>query len=36
MKAIVYEGANHIAVKDVPMPKIPEGWALVRVSHAGI
>lgn len=36
MKAIVYEGANQIAVKDVPMPQVPEGWALVKVSHAGI
>ncbi len=36
MKAIVYEGANTIAVKDVPMPEVPEGWALVKVSHAGI
>lgn len=36
MKAIVYEGANTIAVKDVPMPQVPEGWALVKVSHAGI
>lgn len=36
MKAIVYEGPNTIAVKDVPMPKVPEGWALVKVSHAGI
>lgn len=36
MKAIVYEGANKLAVKDVPMPAVPEGWALVKVSHAGI
>lgn len=36
MKAIVYEGANRIAVKDVPMPQVSEGWALVKVSHAGI
>ncbi|MCI8660771.1 MAG: alcohol dehydrogenase catalytic domain-containing protein [Lachnospiraceae bacterium] len=36
MKAIVYKGAGQIAVKDVPMPKVPEGWALVKVSHAGI
>lgn len=36
MKAIVYEGANQIAVKEVLMPKAPEGWALVKVSHAGI
>ncbi len=36
MKAIVYEGANTIAVRDVPMPQVPEGWALVKISHAGI
>lgn len=36
MKAIVYEGPNTIAVKEVPTPKVPEGWALVKVSHAGI
>ena len=36
MKAIIYEGANKIAVKDIPMPQVPEGWALVKVSHAGI
>lgn len=36
MKAIQYLGADHVAVQDVPMPKVPEGWALIRVSHAGI
>lgn len=36
MKAIVYEGAKHLEVKDVPIPVLPEGWGLVHVSHAGI
>ena len=36
MKAIIFEGANKLAVKDIPMPEVPEGWGLIRVSHAGI
>ena len=36
MKAIVYEGANQLQVREVPMPQIPEGWGLVRVRYAGI
>lgn len=36
MKAIVYEGPRQLAVKELPIPKPKEGWALVRVSHAGI
>ena len=36
MKAIVYEGANTISVQDVPKPQPREGWALIKVSHAGI
>lgn len=36
MRAIIYEGANQIAVKEVPTPQPKEGWALVKVSHAGI
>lgn len=36
MQAIVYEGPNKLAVKDVPMPQLKEGYALVKVSHAGI
>lgn len=36
MKAIVYEGAKKLAVRDVPKPELREGWALVKVSHAGI
>ena len=36
MQAIVYEGPNHLEVKDVPMPVLKEGWAMVKVSHGGI
>jgi 2-desacetyl-2-hydroxyethyl bacteriochlorophyllide A dehydrogenase len=36
MKAIVYEGPKQITVRDVPKPEPREGWALVKVSHAGI
>lgn len=36
MKAIVYEGANTIAVKEVQLPEVKKGWALIKVSHAGI
>lgn len=36
MKAIVYEGANTISVKDVKVPEVKEGWALIKISHAGI
>ena len=36
MKAIVYLGENHIEVKDISMPDIPDGWGLIKVSHAGI
>ena len=36
MQAIIYEGANQLAVKDIPVPQVKEGYALVKVSHAGI
>ncbi len=36
MRAIVYEGPDTIKVKDVSMPEVPEGWALVKVSCSGI
>lgn len=36
MKAILYEAANQLGVKEIPMPQVSEGWALVKVSHAGI
>jgi threonine dehydrogenase-like Zn-dependent dehydrogenase len=36
MKAIQHLGANNIEVRDIEMPKVSEGFALVKVSHAGI
>ena len=36
MKAIVFEGIEQVAYREVPMPQVPEGWTLIRVSHAGI
>ncbi len=36
MKAIIYEGAEQITVREIPKPQPSEGWALVKVSHAGI
>ena len=36
MKAILYEGAEKLQVKDVPIPEVPKGWGLIRVSYAGI
>ncbi len=36
MKAIIYEGPNSISVKEVSMPNVPEGWALVKVNCCGI
>ena len=36
MKAIQYLEANKIGVREVPMPEVPEGWGLIKVSHAGI
>jgi 2-desacetyl-2-hydroxyethyl bacteriochlorophyllide A dehydrogenase len=36
MRAIVYEGAANITVREMQDPPVPEGWALIKVSHAGI
>ncbi|MBQ2732521.1 MAG: alcohol dehydrogenase catalytic domain-containing protein [Clostridia bacterium] len=36
MKAIVFEGTEKVVTKDIPMPEVPEGSTLIRVSHAGI
>ncbi|MDR1246774.1 MAG: alcohol dehydrogenase catalytic domain-containing protein [Clostridiales Family XIII bacterium] len=36
MKAIVFEGAEHLSVKDVPMPSVQEGGTLIRIAYAGI
>ncbi|MDR3231957.1 MAG: alcohol dehydrogenase catalytic domain-containing protein [Synergistaceae bacterium] len=36
MKGIVFEGTKKLAVKDLPVPEVKEGWVLIKVSHAGI
>jgi len=36
MKAIQFLGANKIGVNEVPMPEVPDGWGLIKVSHSGI
>jgi len=37
MKALVLYGPNDYRIEsDWPMPQLPEGWALVKVSYAGI
>lgn len=36
MKGIVYTGPNALEVRELPMPEVPEGWALVKVHCAGI
>lgn len=36
MRAIQFLGANQIGVNEVEMPMVPKGWALIKVSHAGI
>ena len=36
MKAIVFTGPNQVEMRDVPVPQVKEGWALIKVSHAGI
>jgi len=36
MRAAVWTGADEIAVQEVPLPQVPDGWALVRVAYNGI
>lgn len=36
MKAIVFTNPGKIEVQEVPLPVVEEGWALIKVSHAGI
>jgi (R,R)-butanediol dehydrogenase / meso-butanediol dehydrogenase / diacetyl reductase len=36
MKAIVYEGSKSISVKEISDPQLQPGWALIKVSYAGI
>jgi len=36
MKSIVYTGPNCVEMQDKPIPEPEEGWARIKVSHAGI
>ncbi|MCL2852774.1 MAG: alcohol dehydrogenase catalytic domain-containing protein [Defluviitaleaceae bacterium] len=36
MKSIQYLGANQLGIVDTSIPEIPQGWARIKVSHAGI
>jgi len=36
MKAAVWAATDQVDVTDVPMPVVPEGWALVKVAYNGI
>lgn len=36
MKAAVWTATDEVAVAEVAMPHVPEGWALVRVAYNGI
>ncbi|MDT0166006.1 alcohol dehydrogenase catalytic domain-containing protein [Actinotalea sp. AC32] len=36
MRAAVWTGTDAVEVRDVALPEVPEGWALVRVAYNGI
>lgn len=36
MSAAVWAGADDVSVQSLPMPDVPQGWALVRVAFNGI
>src|SRR5450759_5919058 len=36
MKATVWAATDRVDVTDLPMPVVPEGWALVKVAYNGI
>lgn len=36
MRAAVWTGTDEIDVTDVPLPDVPEGWALVKLAYNGI
>ena len=36
MKAIVFAGPGQAELRQVPKPEVKDGWALIKVSHAGI
>src|SRR5665811_836311 len=36
MKAAVWTATDQVEVTDVPLPEVPNGWALVKVAYNGI
>ena len=36
MKAAIWAATDQMDVTDLPMPVVPEGWALVKVAYNGI
>ena len=36
MKAAVWTATDQVQVSELPMPEVPEGWALVKVAYNGI
>lgn len=36
MKAAVVVGADQIEISEVPLPEVPEGWALIRTEFTGL
>ena len=36
MKAAVWAATDQVDVTDLPMPVVPEGWALIKVAYNGI
>jgi 2-desacetyl-2-hydroxyethyl bacteriochlorophyllide A dehydrogenase len=36
MKAAVWVATDEVQVTDVPVPQVPEGWALVKIAYNGI
>lgn len=36
MSAVVWTGPDAVEVREVPLPEVPDGWALVRVAYNGI
>lgn len=36
MQAAVWTATNEIQVRDVPLPEVPAGWALIKIAYNGI
>ncbi|HEY3545007.1 MAG TPA: alcohol dehydrogenase catalytic domain-containing protein, partial [Propionicimonas sp.] len=36
MRAAVWTAPDEVGTRDVPMPEVPPGWALVKVAYNGI